>query len=203
MTEAEQFLAERGLDVARMDGYARMATDWNLDSHRHQWIVRDEHISRFGFAVLTADAIKAITPYGPLLEIGCGCGYWSFELRRAGIDVIATDPGLGRYRFLGQAGHWERLWVDDIERVSGEDAVKKYPQRNLLIIWPDYGDSWPVECLRAFAGKTVLYGGEWMGCTADEEFHSHLEAHFTRKETISLPQFDGIHDALEVWERSA
>jgi hypothetical protein len=203
VTEVEKFLQERGCDISKMRGYGSL-DDWSLSSFVRSREIRDDHIRRFGFAVLTDDAITSIAPYQPLLEVGCGSGYWSYELRQAGFDVIATDPGTGRYRFSAEnGGHWGKLWVSDIERISGVDAVNKYPARNLLTVWPDYDDPWAFETLQAFKGGVVLYGGENRGCTADDAFHDFLEKHFTLMETIGLPQFDGIHDDLQVWRRTA
>jgi hypothetical protein len=200
VTEAEKFLAERGLDISKMrDSWLH---SFDLDDFVSRREIRAQHIHRFGFAVLTDEVISAIAPYQPLLEIGCGSGYWSYELRQAGLDVIATDPGTGKYHFFEKDGyHWATPWIE-IERICGIDAVQKYPTRNLLTVWPDYDASWPVDVLRAFQGEIVLYGGEGQGgCTADDDFHSFLEQQFAPVETIRLPQFDGIHDDLEIWRR--
>jgi hypothetical protein len=200
VTEAEKFLAERGLDISEMrDSYMN---PFELEHFASRREIRAQHIHRFGFAVLTGEVIGAIAPYQPLLEVGCGSGYWSYELRQAGLNVIATDPGTGRYVFNEKdRGHWATPWIE-IERICGVEAVRKYPARNLLTVWPDLDSSWPAETLKAFQGEIVLYGGEGQGgCTADDDFHSLLEQQFTLVETIRLPQFDGIHDDLEIWRR--
>lgn len=200
MTEAEKFLAERGLDISKMrDSYMNPFDVEDFVSRRD---IRAQHINRFGFAILTDEVIGAIAPYQPLLEVGCGSGYWSYELRQADLNVIATDPGTGRYGFNEKyRGHWVTPWIE-IEHICGVEAVQKYPARNLLLVWPDYDLSWPAETLKAFQGEIVLYGGEGQGgCTADDDFHSFLEQQFALAETIRLPQFDGIHDDLEIWRR--
>ena len=162
--------------------------------------IRDKFISQFGFAILDATAIEVIRPYAPILEIGAGSGYWSYELRRAGIDVIATDLGVGSYR--GLESGWEKPYLD-VERLHGEAAVKKYPARILLTVWPDLHDDWSAKALAAYTGKTVLYVGEGPGgCTATDGFHEYLAENFGSAIIHAIPNFWGIHDQLHIWSRS-
>jgi hypothetical protein len=197
-TEAEGFFNERDIDVATLTGYC---VDFNFERFTYLRQLRDQFIRQFGFAIITCNVIKKISGYGPLVEVGSGSGYWAYELRKAGIDVIATDPATGKYRWGNTGGHWETPWLD-IERITGVEAVEKYPDRGLLTIWPDYDEPWAAETLRAFKGTTVLYGGEGRGgCTGDDAFHDVLEDCFEEIESIALPQFDCIHDRLEVWKR--
>jgi len=198
-TEAETFFKERDIDIATLDGNY---IDLNFERYRHRWQLRGQFIRQFGFAIITSDVIKMICGYGPLVEVGSGSGYWAYELRRAGIDVIATDPATGKYDVLGKGfGHWETPWLE-IERITGVEAVERYPERSLLTVWPDYDMPWAAETLRAFKATTVLYVGEGQGgCTADDDFHAQIEKCFDEVENIWLPQFDGIHDRLEVWKR--
>lgn len=190
-TEAENFLKGRGFALETM----------SRPFGHFDFVTRNIFIARFGFAVLTAAAVKFIANYSPLLEVGAGSGYWSYELRKSGVDVIATDPGTGKYRNGGDMANWPEPWTE-IERIDGVTAVIAEPNRNLLIVWPDYGNPWPAETLQAFAGSRVLYVGEGDGgCTGDAKFHELLEAHFENEQTFSLPQFSGIHDRLEVWKR--
>lgn len=205
MTEAEAFLKDNGVDVATMSGYASFS-DFDLavpfdsiaDRYLTRFRVREQYIARFGFAVLTQRIVAAIAKYSPLLEIGSGSGYWAHELRKAGADCVATDPGTGKY---GYAKHGWKPYVE-IEPLDGVAAVVKYPKRALLTVWPDYDQPWAAEALRDFDGTTVLYVGEGRGgCTADDAFHELLNSDYALKEEIDIPQFDGIHDSLEVYMR--
>ena len=191
-TEAECFLRAAGLDPAGMTSHA-----WLLDGG---YEVRDRFIARFGFAVLTAAVAAAIAPYAPLLEVGAGSGYWSYEFRRAGVDIIATDPGTGRYRLGGKWLGWEP-WLE-VERLDGVTAVRRWPARALLMVWPDM-EAWAAATLEAFAGSTVVYVGEGAGgCTADDRFHELLEERWALKEEIGIPQFGGTHDMAWVYQRA-
>jgi hypothetical protein len=203
-TEAEAFLKYSGIDVATMSGYIHISgfdLAGPLDSYYRyskRFTVREQYIARFGFAVLTQRVVAAIAKYSPLLEIGSGSGYWAHELRKAGADCVATDPGTGKY------GYAKNGWVPyvEIDPIDGVAAVAKYPNRALLIVWPDYDDPWAAEALRDFDGTTVLYVGEGPGgCTGDEAFHELLDSRYALKEEIDIPQFDGLHDSLQVHMR--
>lgn len=193
MTDAVTFLRSRGLDPATM-------TDrWRLDDNfMHEHKVRTEFIARFGFAILTPEVVAALRPYSPLLEVGSGSGYWAYELRNDGLDVIATDPGTGRYG--GVPNGWTP-WTA-IERLTAVEAVRQYSERALLMIWPDYGVGWAADALDAYAGRYVLYVGEGSGgATADDRFHELLEKRLEEHLVVPLPVFNGLHDRLMVWRR--
>src|SRR5258707_403004 len=102
-TEAEIWLREKGVTIEQLkeDRFARslkrfmegaspdeqhqnMKADINRTVHEYQ--VRAEFIHKFAFAILTADLIRKIRKYGPLIEIGSGTGYWAYELAKAGVD---------------------------------------------------------------------------------------------------------------------
>lgn len=202
MTEAELFLKERGMDVDRMSAWSENfsirhfeSTDDILNRIR----TRDDHIAKFGFAILTAAAIEAIRPYAPIVEVGAGCAYWAYELRKAGVDIVATEPhpGVkGKYR----GAEWA-MWTE-YEQLTGTAAVKKYPGRTLLSVWPDYNKSWAAATLAEFTGNVVIYVGEGHGgCTGDDSFHDALEENFKLEQNIDIPQFWGIHDRLNVYRR--
>lgn len=152
---------------------------------------RDAFVKQFSYAILTESAIPKIAKYGPLVEVGCGTGYWAHELKQAGVDVIATDSGEWK---------WEKRWTD-IELLPGVEAVAKYPARNLLMVWPTRA-IWSHETLQAFTGQVVLYVGEnGAGCTGSDEFHHILHNDFDCIETVSIPQFLWISDTLTIWQR--
>lgn len=160
--------------------------------------VRHKYIRDFGFAVLTAATVDYLRGFGPLLEVGSGSGYWAYELRKAGIDIVATDPlPIGN----GNPYSFKRIWLEP-ESLYSRDAVLKYPDRTLLMVWPCYDKRWAAEALAVYRGTTVLYVGEGKGgCTGDRLFHYLLRRRYVCREHVHIPQFIGIHDYLEVWDR--
>jgi hypothetical protein len=167
--------------------------------------VRDKFICKFGFAILTDEIVQTLLPFSPIVEVGAGSGYWSYELNQAGAISIPTDPKTGRYCHFFDENRGQINWKETefllVEELTGIQAVEKYPNHSLLMVWPDMAP-WPAETLSAYKGSTVLYVGEGDGgCTADEQFHKMLEQQFEEKNTIVIPQFWCIHDYLTVWSR--
>jgi hypothetical protein len=185
-TDAMRFLAEHGW---------RGCIDRSPDARS----LRDEFRSRFSFAILDLATVERLSCFAPLVEIGSGKGYWAWELRKAGIDIIATDSlGKGRY---WRSGHWSEPWTP-IEQIDAADAVRQYSARNLLTVWPDEGRCWPSCALRSFRGDKVLYVGEGPGGrTGNYEFHKILHDEFVSTAAFPIPSFYGQHDLLWVWER--
>lgn len=169
------------------------------DRMMHWAISKDEYHTRYGFAVIDEQAIEALRPLSPILEVGAGIGYWAHELRRAGIDIVATEPELGErnpYPF-----RVTEPWTM-IEKLSAADAIRKYPDRNLLTVWPGYDETWTGEMLKEFTAEFVAYAGESSGgCTGDDDFHSHLDEFFEEIAIIDIPHFRYLNDRLYLYKR--
>lgn len=193
ITEAEAFLDKSGVNL---NPHELWATQWHL-----QFQVREQFIEKFGFAIPTIDALKAIAEKSPTLEIGSGAGYWSYELAKLGAQITATDAKTGNYRLNGSCGFWKSSWCA-VEKLAAVGAIKQYPTKSLLTVWPDYGSPWPVKALEAFNGEYVFYVGEGMnGCTGNDAFHEYLTNVFYLYKEIRIPQFAGIHDSLFCYQR--
>jgi hypothetical protein len=207
MTDAERWLMERRPDVLT-------GKPWNSLDILQEWdgrfgaagildelTVRDQFVATFGFAILTRETIETLRQFEPILEVGSGSGYWSYELQQAGIDCIATDSHTGNYNVSNER-HWPwKKKYTEVERLTATQAVRKYPGRTLLMVWPDYEVTWAYRALRAYTGKTVIYVGEGDGgCTADDKFHQYLDCEFEER-AVSIPKFWGIRDYLGIWTR--
>jgi hypothetical protein len=197
-TDAIQFLRSRAPSMLQgKEGGWELWASGVEESISHLRVRYEEFIPTYGFAILDSEIVDILAQLGPLLELGAGSGYWAWELRRAGIDIIATDlepTEQNEFKFV-------KFWVP-VEQIDAVSAVKKYPNRSLLMVWPSYAKQWPVDALRAYEGKRVIYVGEGEGgCTATDEFHHYLDQHFECVHSAALYQFTGLHDRLEVYER--
>ncbi len=193
-TDAENFLTLHGLPSSECFGYT-------LNLNLHAFMVRDQYIEKFGFAIPNKTALSTIAAQSPILEVGAGSGYWAHELQKLGADIIATDSGTGRYRMNGKARKWVSAWCPVI-KLDAVKAIHTYPDRALLTVWPDYHCDWPVKALTAFHGNKVFYVGEgYSGCTGNDAFHQYLDNHFELTSEVSIPQFPGMHDRLFCYQR--
>jgi hypothetical protein len=158
---------------------------------------RRELLAEFSFAILTDAMVQALKQYSPLLEVGSGTGYWAYELRQAGADIVVTDPA----PYSGIAYDPTKIWLEP-ERIDATVAVSKYPGRTLLMVWPSLERPWAHEALEAYEGDALIYVGEgYGGCTADDAFHELLEARWTETQQIDMPQWWGLHDYCAIYRR--
>ena len=72
----------------------------------------------------------------------------------------------------------------------------------LMLCWPPYWSPMAEHALRLHRGDHVVYIGDGEGgCTATDAFHEQLAARYEQVGRIQLPQWPGLHDDLEIWER--
>ena len=155
---------------------------------------REQYALRFNGHVLTRRTIEEIaktTDHAPILEIGAGNGYWSYELKNTGVDAVASDPG---YRLMKPYA-WTR-----VEQERAQESVPKHPERSLLMASFNPLELWRREALEMFTkssqGKYFIYadmsrgerqGYEWLGET--------LEASFELKTRLEIPLVYGEESA--------
>ena len=165
----------------------------------------DDSVSRplrrqFSYAIPNEEALGEIGKHGPVVEIGAGKGYWASLLRERGTKVAAFD------KFPVEAGRNEWVNAGDlpftaVEKGSSE-MVRKFPDHNLLLVWPPPGEPMALQALNQYKGKTVFYVGEYhapyIGNTA---FLERLNDRFKVVKAIELPNFPGYDDMLHVYER--
>lgn len=175
--------------------------------------------TNFSFALPCARALRAIARHAPsVVELGAGSGLWAELLRRGGVPVDAFDVAPPRRRF----GRVDQGGPASAGGASGAAA--------LLLCWPPLECEAPVagqrdgamqlmalDALRAYRGPTLLYIGEWRGCTGlvshmssrtcehgqqgGERFQAAVEAGWSLVERVALPRWPGFADALYVFRR--
>lgn len=165
------------------------------DVARHTF--RDELRKTFGWSIPTPQALNVVARHAPLLDLGAGGGYWTYLLRKRGVDVLAYDARPPDVR----KNHWcRKAWTPVLHGRARK--AKQFSERTLFLSWPPY--SWPFayNALSKYRGSTVIYVGEWRGCTGDDAFHDLLDREWTEVERARIPQWSGLHDELSVHRRA-
>lgn len=200
MTEYEQALQEKGIALSRksfMVGYDEFEYIANNLASIGPEGPRRTLCKKFSFAIPDARTLELVAGYGPILELGSGTGYWAYELKKLGVDIIATDPnppGKNDYDF-------GPTWCE-VKKLNQSAAIKKYGTgRSLLMIWPCMA-GWAAYALSKFKGQHVLYIGEGSGgCTGDDKFHSILYKRWEELAEVNIPVWTGCHDRLFIFKR--
>jgi hypothetical protein len=147
-------------------------------------LLRRKFVGIISFAIPNATAIAEIKKFvatDKVLEVGAGLGFWAKLLRLIDIDVLSTDIEEQPISYI------------PIEKIDGVEAVKKYKDRNvLMMIWPEYKE-WPNEVLQNFTGNKFIYIGNFSEC-ASEKFYERCENEWnivTTVETARWVDFNG------------
>ena len=137
-----------------------------------------------------------------VVEIGSGNGYWTYMLRRQGVEVKAVDNLQSEYR---------TLWIGDTVVKDGEKFLKDENggmDSVLLLVYPVVGAGFTAKVLEAYKGDTICVAGTQNrnGYTAfrDRRIDDYMEAEkpeFEKTTQLALPSFAGKDEALFVFDR--
>ncbi|MET7773345.1 hypothetical protein [Nocardia sp. NPDC005366] len=97
-----------------------------------------------------------------LLEVGAGSGYWAWQLRQAGIDVIAVD---------NRSTRWDHMWTD-VDYGNTADA-SLHADRALMLIHPPHESSMAQTALDFYDGDLLVFAGDET-TAASRIFHATL-----------------------------
>lgn len=170
---------------------------------------RDRLTAEYAWAIPTEMVVRKLAELSPICELGCGTGYWAKLLMDAGASVIAVDenPPLGGKNHFHErvAGlSHQRATIRHFTSIVEADAATfdVPPTHTLMLCWPPYQGNMAAGALKRYRGERVIYIGEIDGCTGDDEFHAELEDSWTLTHTYEIPQWDGLHDDVNVYVRN-
>lgn len=188
------------------------------DRSFNSWYYRRNFNRLFGWSIPCKEAVEAIKQYvrDPLFDVMAGTGYWARILRKAGVDVRASD-----IHKVFSKNHYHKKMEDDPREIEdnrtspkthirranalkvGFDMNKKRISGDVFLSWPPYECPVASNLLDLLPiGTRVFYIGEGEGgCTGDLAFHKNLDKNFNLLKYIELPQFFGIHDSLYIYEK--
>ncbi|KAL8658708.1 MAG: hypothetical protein Q9226_000822 [Calogaya cf. arnoldii] len=148
------------------------------------------------------EVIKQSAKGRKVLDLGCGNGYWTYILRRLGVQVVALDNLQSKYR---------SLWINDLIVEEGEKYLKTHNGARdalLLLVYPIVGCDFTARVLNAYTGSTVCVAGT-QNANSYTAFKGRVIDEYMATETpdyektvqIPLPSFAGKDEALFVFER--
>jgi len=158
------------------------------------YMARTQFVQEISFAVPCAEAISLIASHGPVLEGGAGTGFWAALLSNCGCDILACDFPAGQ-QYGQPIGRYH-----PIVPITAEEAVQLHSDRNLLLVWPSYGEEWATDAVRnLLPGRFLSLVSENRGmAVAANSLFDLIERDFEPITEIEIPQWPGIHDFLSV-----
>ena len=167
------------------------------------WLLRNILVDEYSYAIPNPEAIETIIKHSPLVEIGCGLGYWAHLIRMCGGDIVAYDNAINE---KGQVKlHSKNQYVTPYTTVieGNEDSVKNNSDRTLFLCWPPMSNM-GYECLHQYlqhGGQKLIYIGEGPGgCTGDDDFHQLLRNQMECIEIHSIPRWVCINDRMYIYQ---
>jgi hypothetical protein len=104
----------------------------------------------YSWAIPDERALNIVSEFSPLIEIGCGNGYWAALLQNRGVDIVPFDV------YASPRKCWTTVFHGGPE-ILGHKYAKN---RSLFLCYPDEAESIAYECLEAFQGDYIVYVGE-------------------------------------------
>ncbi len=158
-------------------------------------IGRHRYVYKYAWAIPCKAALEAIAKHSPIVEVGAGSGYWASLLSKVGVDIIAYDIAPENVHLSKKHHRWK--WFD--VKKGDEKSVAAHSDRALFLCWPPYNEDMAFNCAKQYKGDVILFIGERNGCTGTEEFFDYLDEHFELEDSIELPVWLGLHDALYIY----
>ncbi|KAL8719494.1 MAG: hypothetical protein Q9225_003503 [Loekoesia sp. 1 TL-2023] len=148
------------------------------------------------------EVIKQAARGRKVLDLGSGNGYWTYMLRRLGVQTDAVDNLQSRYR---------SLWINDTVVEEGEKylkAKKGAKDALLLLVYPIVGADFTARVLHAYTGDTICVAGtqnrnDYTAFSSKiiDEYIEAEKPEYRKTVQIPLPSFAGKDEALFVFER--
>ena len=162
---------------------------------------------KYAWAVPDERALRILSNFGPLIEIGAGKGYWARLLRDHGVDVLAYD----KYP-ADKSLAWTKV-------KKGGPEMLAYPAakgRTLMLCYPDEQESMAAQCLDHYSGDIILHVGEMIftgtamgtpvapfGRTSSADFQVSLAETFHCLLVARLSEtYPLSRDCISVWKRT-
>lgn len=181
--------------------------EYNALMAQGDYIGRGTELCRkYSWAIPDEAALMAIRNFGDdrIVEVGAGNGYWAHLLEQMNVEITAYDVEPYDNHWMDGTKWGRVIQRDGLESVLSEQE-QQYHWRpfTLMMVWP-YMNEMAYDSLMAYEGQRLIYVGEGQGgCTASDDFFDALDDMWDLVKTVFIPQWGGMHDYLELYERKA
>lgn len=171
-------------------------------------------IDKYSWAIPNQRALRIISHFSPIIEVGAGKGYWASLLRQMGVDIAAFDRHC--YNNPAKPGRkTPKLWTTVNKGDARMLSKECYRNHTLLLCYPDEDCSMSMDCMERYDGEYIIHIGELIttgtfsgypqapfGRTTCSQFQINLLEHFHCILVAELPRFPFCHDCITVWKRT-
>jgi len=180
----------------------------DLETMGNNWVRLDVLASpmgdKYAWAIPNKRALRILSNFAPLIEVGAGKGYWANQLRNLGVDIVAYDKRVA-----------EDCWTTVEKGGPSVLSTEIASNRSLFLCYPDDTTDLAMKCLKRFTGDYIIHVGELVttgtlsgssqapfGRTTGSEFQVALAESFHCLLETRLPHFPFSKDCITVWKRT-
>jgi hypothetical protein len=157
----------------------------------------------FGCVAPTYESLYIIEQLGrDVIDMACGSGYWTYMLRRMGLNVTGVDNMASEYRMI---------WIPDMVNSDGVEYLKKNgggAGNILLMVYMVTAGTFTKRVVQAYNGDTIVIVGTqnanrytgFSDSTAEEWFEKEMPG-WEMTCRIAMPSFAGKDEGLFVWKK--
>lgn len=185
-TKAKNPFLEEYLDIKK----AR-----NRNSFFDEFSKRRELINKYSFAIPDDFAIQKLVEYSPVIEIGSGIGYWAHLVNNSGGKVLCYDDD--SWELSKKQKTYTKIYP--MSELNKDD----FSVSSLFICWPPMDEMAEIylQMYLENNGKTLIYVGEFGGCTGNDKFFELIQDNFELELRHEIPRWKCINDRFYIYTR--
>ena len=153
--------------------------------------------AKYSWAIPTPEAIREISYFAPIVEMGAGNGYWAYLLRKEKVQIAAFD---NFSLIINEENDLPKPWTQVLQ--GDEKTILDHLDKTLLLCWPEDENPMAANVLDLYTGPHLIYIGEGRGgVTADDSFFDRLDRDFILVKFVNIPNWPGRSDSLNIYKR--
>lgn len=180
--------------------YTQQSIQMLLHEHQHP-IFRQEIVREYGHGIPSRMTIATLAAGNPMVEVGAGTGYWAKLISQRNKAMIYPTDELGN----GEVNEWfQQIGKHHpVEKLDGVEAVRKYPNCDVLMVWPTQRNDVAAHAaaeMQVDRKLFVVHHGLG-GITGTARLFHVLRTDFEQVDEITLPRYPWLNDRFLVYKK--
>lgn len=171
------------------DSYKRQGSlknDFEKTMSEEYLSLRRKLCSTYSYSVPTHEALTEISKnVSEIFDFGCGSAYWSFLLKKYGVNSTCYDINIPSVTWTG------------VNNYFNKDNLCP----NLFLSWPPQYSKMAMEALRLKKWDMIIYVGEMLRGCAEIEFFFYLWQEYELVNMVHIPQWTNRSDAVYIFSK--
>lgn len=167
------------LDISYYEEYKRVISSGSYKQKTWRG-ERGELTQKFAWAVPNEECVRYLANESknePIIEIGAGNGYWSYNIQKVGGEIIPID-----------IKDYDDSWTDVI--IGSHRSLDSSKINKIMLCWPPAKSPMALKTVKSLKPQDVYFVGvKNSSITGDTEFHEYLSSNFEAVNEINVPSW--------------